>query len=168
MPPKKSAAAAKAEHGDGEGDKFRWTPENDRRLLILALRGNVTGADYHEFVKAMPAGASFQGVRQRLGKLRREQQQIYEDMGWTLPDGKATASISISNGANNNNDGDDAEKPAKSKGKAGRKRKATDADADDKPSKKAAKKSKVKDAIDDDEEEGPNDGLHFREKYTEI
>ncbi|KAF3049654.1 hypothetical protein E8E11_008407 [Didymella keratinophila] len=82
MPLKKKAADT-GEAG-GQNKPFSWTPENDRTLLLLSLSRNIGPADYEKFVTAMPAGASYQGVRQRISKLRMEQKAKYEELGWEL------------------------------------------------------------------------------------
>ncbi|KAJ4379133.1 hypothetical protein N0V86_005176 [Didymella sp. IMI 355093] len=82
-PKKKAAEGAEAAAAGGEA-KFSWTPENDRTLLLLSLGRNIGTADYEKFVTALPAGANFQGVRQRISKLRMEQKKKYEDLGWEL------------------------------------------------------------------------------------
>ncbi|KAF2115045.1 hypothetical protein BDV96DRAFT_646897 [Lophiotrema nucula] len=87
MPPKKAKAAAAGDEAN-DGGKSGWTAEADRKLLILGMGRTLTPADYHEIVKVMP-GRNFNGVRQRFGKFRTEQRKLYEEYGWTVPDGTA-------------------------------------------------------------------------------
>ncbi|KAF1933397.1 uncharacterized protein M421DRAFT_195917 [Didymella exigua CBS 183.55] len=84
MPPKKKTADGAEAAASGGETKFSWTPENDRIVLLLSFGRNIGPADYVKFVTALPAGANFQGVRQRISKLRMEQKKKYEDLGWEL------------------------------------------------------------------------------------
>ncbi|KAF2631309.1 hypothetical protein BU25DRAFT_227445 [Macroventuria anomochaeta] len=84
MPPKKKTEQGAEATAINVETKFSWTPENDRTLLLLSLGRNIGTADYEKFVTALPAGANFQGVRQRICKLRAEQKKKHEDMGWEL------------------------------------------------------------------------------------
>jgi len=38
----------------------------------------------------LTAGASYNGVRQRISKLRKEQRERFTELGWDMPDGVAT------------------------------------------------------------------------------
>lgn len=38
--------------------KFSWTPENDRTLLLLCFGRNTSPADYHNFIFALPGKTS--------------------------------------------------------------------------------------------------------------
>ncbi|KAJ4313359.1 hypothetical protein N0V94_006991 [Neodidymelliopsis sp. IMI 364377] len=110
MPPKKKTTyTTDATISEAGETKFGWTPENDRALLILTFGRNPTTEDYQKFVTALPAGASYNGVKIRCSKLRMEMKKRYEKLGWEVLD---TA-------------------PAKAKGSAGagaasKKRKAAD------------------------------------------
>ncbi|KAF2868507.1 hypothetical protein BDV95DRAFT_609984 [Massariosphaeria phaeospora] len=112
MPPKK-ATAARGENGEPAGDdKFRWTAEHDRTLLILTMGRTLAGKDYHDLVQALPGtvppellpafsapstpsppsqlthtpGTNFNGVRIRVSKLRIEQRKLMTELGWDLPE----------------------------------------------------------------------------------
>ncbi|KAF2676737.1 hypothetical protein K458DRAFT_410209 [Lentithecium fluviatile CBS 122367] len=178
MPPKKAAAgkaAATSPVLDAGGEvKFTWTPENERLLLLLAARSSIGRADYTEFLKAMPtntrspsAGCTFEGLRQKFQKMRREQREIYDKMGWVLND-SCPAPANAANAANTSKDGETTEKLQKAA--KGKKRAAAgDADAGagaegeqaaEKPVKKAkgrGRPKKARAAKADEVEEG--DGL---------
>ncbi|KAI4613297.1 uncharacterized protein J4E87_009944 [Alternaria ethzedia] len=86
MPPKKKTGDDGAETG-GDG-KFRWTAENERTLLLLAMnRGTLTKDDYHKMVGAFPgpAGTNWDAIRQRFIKMRKEQRALCEQLDWPLP-----------------------------------------------------------------------------------
>ncbi|KAI4915387.1 uncharacterized protein J4E92_009341 [Alternaria infectoria] len=86
MPPKKKTGDDGADTG-GDG-KFRWTAENERTLLLLAMnRGTLTKDDYHKMVGAFPgpAGTNWDAIRQRFIKMRKEQRALCEQLGWPLP-----------------------------------------------------------------------------------
>ncbi|KAL1608735.1 hypothetical protein SLS59_001925 [Nothophoma quercina] len=148
MPPKKKTPeVGDATTSSGE-TKFSWTPENDRTLLLLSLGRNVGTADYEKFVTAVPAGANFQGVRQRISKLRVEQKKKYEELGWELTTEATTK----------------AKTPATPK-----KRKGGDEEGgQETPVKKgrAKKAAKSEDKVQDDEE-GDVKGEGFKEEEEE-
>ncbi|KAI4640615.1 hypothetical protein J4E93_008205 [Alternaria ventricosa] len=85
MPPKKKTGDDGAEAG-GDG-KFRWTAENERTLLLLAMnRGTLTKDDYHKMVGAFPGpGTNWDAIRQRFIKMRKEQRALCEQLDWPLP-----------------------------------------------------------------------------------
>ncbi|KAI4704911.1 hypothetical protein J4E89_009496 [Alternaria sp. Ai002NY15] len=107
MPPKKKTGDDGAEAG-GDG-KFRWTAENERTLLLLAMnRGTLSKDDYHKMVGAFPgpgtfplptpqsvlsailtydslAGTNWDAIRQRFIKMRKEQRALCEQLDWPLP-----------------------------------------------------------------------------------
>ncbi|KAF2028383.1 hypothetical protein EK21DRAFT_69884 [Setomelanomma holmii] len=86
MPPKKS----KATNGDGEeaGGAFRWTLENERKLLILTKGRYLTSEDYERLLTVFP-GTNLNGVKIKCSRFRVEQRNMYEELGWTLPEGGA-------------------------------------------------------------------------------
>ncbi|CAN9385007.1 unnamed protein product [Alternaria alternata] len=85
MPPKKKIADEGAEAG-GDG-KFSWTADNERTLLLLTMGRTITSDDHHKLVEALPPGTNWNAIRQRFGKMRKEQRARMEELGWTLPDG---------------------------------------------------------------------------------
>ncbi|KAB2100556.1 hypothetical protein AG0111_0g11262 [Alternaria gaisen] len=85
MPPKKKIADEGAEAG-GDG-KFSWTTDNERTLLLLTMGRTITSDDHHKLVEALPPGTNWNAIRQRFGKMRKEQRARMEELGWTLPDG---------------------------------------------------------------------------------
>ncbi|KAH7074614.1 hypothetical protein BKA63DRAFT_596131 [Paraphoma chrysanthemicola] len=87
MPPKKKAASPD-DNADGSGT-FRWTLENERKLLILTQGRYLTADDYERLVTVFP-GTNLNGVKIRTSRLRVEQRNMYEQLGWTLPEGGAT------------------------------------------------------------------------------
>ncbi|KAI4663288.1 uncharacterized protein J4E78_003699 [Alternaria triticimaculans] len=87
MPPKKKTAAA-------EGGAFRWTLENEKKLLILTQGRYLTAEDYERIVGVFP-GTSIKGVQVRVSLLRVEQRKLYEEYGWTLPEGGAKAKTPV-------------------------------------------------------------------------
>ncbi|KAJ4402266.1 hypothetical protein N0V91_007299 [Didymella pomorum] len=155
MPVKKKTEADAETAASGE-TKFSWTPENDRILLLLAL-GRATGpADYEKFVSAL-SGANFQGVRQRISKLRMEQKRKYEDMGWELtteatakakaePQAKAPAkrkdSADVGEGKAGSAAGETTGKPKAKKPRAKRSKDADEAGSGDGEGKTAEPKAK--------------------------
>ncbi|KAI4678921.1 uncharacterized protein J4E88_006209 [Alternaria novae-zelandiae] len=152
MPPKKKTAAA-------EGGAFRWTLENEKKLLILTQGRYLTAEDYERIVGVFP-GTSIKGVQVRVSLLRVEQRKLYEEYGWTLPEGGAKAKTPVTT-------------PRKTPGGKKRGVDAVEGDGLDEdevatPSKKPhAKKAKTKskkeesaeDAVEEDgSEEGGGDG----------
>ncbi|KAI4704910.1 hypothetical protein J4E89_009495 [Alternaria sp. Ai002NY15] len=86
MPPKKKVAAA--EGGEAEGGAFRWTLENANKLLILTQGRYLTGEDYERLVSVFP-GTNLNGVKIKVSRFRVEQRKLFDEYGWTLPDGGA-------------------------------------------------------------------------------
>ncbi|KAF2847305.1 hypothetical protein T440DRAFT_539868 [Plenodomus tracheiphilus IPT5] len=82
MPPKK-ATAATITTGEAESGAFRWTPENERRLLVLTQGRQLNGAEYERLLTVFP-GTNLNGVRIRCSRLRVEQRKLYEEYGWDL------------------------------------------------------------------------------------
>ncbi|RYO15438.1 hypothetical protein AA0111_g11662 [Alternaria arborescens] len=78
MPPKKKVVADESAEAAGDG------------LFILIIERQLTTEDYHKIVEALPPGANYNGVRQRISKFRKEQRARMEELGWALPDGTAT------------------------------------------------------------------------------
>ncbi|KAI4945859.1 hypothetical protein J4E91_007773 [Alternaria rosae] len=78
MPPKKKVAAA--EGGEAEG--------GPNQLLILTQGRYLTGEDYERLVGAFP-GTNLNGVKIKVSRFRVEQRKLFDEYGWTLPDGGA-------------------------------------------------------------------------------
>ncbi|KAH9872599.1 hypothetical protein J1614_004992 [Plenodomus biglobosus] len=99
MPRKKSGAASASAMGetaaaavaggareDGDGGAsapFRWTAENERKLLLLTLGREMNGDEY-ERLAGVFVGTTFEGIRQRCNNLRRQQRKLFEEYGWDL------------------------------------------------------------------------------------
>ncbi|KAI4941381.1 hypothetical protein J4E86_010413 [Alternaria arbusti] len=92
MPPKKKTTVA--EGGEAKGGAFRWTLENEKKLLILTQGRYLTAEDYERIVGVFP-GTSIKGVQVRVSLLRVEQRKLYEEYGWTLPEGGAKAKTPV-------------------------------------------------------------------------
>ncbi|KAI4918658.1 hypothetical protein J4E90_003045 [Alternaria incomplexa] len=86
MPPKKKVAAAGGV--EAEGGAFRWTLENANKLLILTQGRYLTGEDYERLVSVFP-GTNLNGVKIKVSRFRVEQRKLFDEYGWTLPDGGA-------------------------------------------------------------------------------
>jgi hypothetical protein len=123
---------------------------------------------------SLPAGVSYEGLRQKFQKLRKEQKEIYDKMGWTLSDSCPSTSSggaksdaapkSATNGKKRSADGDaenEEEAPAKPAKKARAKKQtpvegADGEDVAEKPAKNSArgrgrpKKAAVAGAPEDD------------------
>ncbi|KAI4653157.1 uncharacterized protein J4E79_008670 [Alternaria viburni] len=132
MPPKKKVAAA--EGGDAEGGAFRWTLENANKrnqLLILTQGRYLTGEDYERLVSVFP-GTNLNGVKIKVSRFRVEQRKLFDEYGWTLPDGGAVLKKTPTPRKNKKRDaeeeagdGDDVEEETpKAKKPRGRKSKA--------------------------------------------
>ncbi|KAH8733212.1 hypothetical protein GQ44DRAFT_23025 [Phaeosphaeriaceae sp. PMI808] len=87
MPPKKKTPAT--DEPAEEGGTFRWTLENERKLLILTQGRYLTSADYERLVKDVFPGTNFNGVKIKVSRFRVEQRNQYEQLGWELPEGGA-------------------------------------------------------------------------------
>ncbi|KAI4681368.1 uncharacterized protein J4E84_007604 [Alternaria hordeiaustralica] len=132
MPPKKKVAAA--EGGEAEGGAFRWTLENANKvnqLLILTQGRYLTGEDYERLVSVFP-GTNLNGVKIKVSRFRVEQRKLFDEYGWTLPDGGAVLKKTPTPRKNKKRDaeeeagdGDDVEEETpKAKKPRGRKAKA--------------------------------------------
>ncbi|KAI4653158.1 uncharacterized protein J4E79_008671 [Alternaria viburni] len=154
MPPKKKTGDDGAEAG-GDG-KFRWTAENERTLLLLAMnRGTLTKDDYHKMVGAFPgpAGTNWDAIRQRFIKMRKEQRALCEKLDWPLP-------------------GDAEKTPTKTPGKSSKKREKGEEGGDaevagemESPTKKPRARKPKKEVVKKEVEE--DDGLGG-ELYREL
>ncbi|KAF2823953.1 hypothetical protein CC86DRAFT_408965 [Ophiobolus disseminans] len=87
MPPKRKVAAEGAEETNGA---FRWTLENERKLLILIQNRTLAAEDYDRLLTAFP-GTNLNGVKIKCSRFRVEQRNTYEELGWQLPEGGAGA-----------------------------------------------------------------------------
>ncbi|KAF2199318.1 hypothetical protein GQ43DRAFT_442593 [Delitschia confertaspora ATCC 74209] len=91
--PKANKRGEIAEGAESADKTFKWSAENDHKLLILALnRINIGPKDYNEFVTAMP-GSTYNGVRFRIAKFRTEQMKLYEELGWAMPAAKSATPV---------------------------------------------------------------------------
>ncbi|OCK82839.1 hypothetical protein K432DRAFT_423857 [Lepidopterella palustris CBS 459.81] len=66
-------------------EKFKWTVENERKLLLLIL-GRVPSSDkeYKDLLPSFP-GTNLNGVKIRVSRLRVEQRKLLEQVGTELP-----------------------------------------------------------------------------------
>ncbi|KAF1957509.1 hypothetical protein CC80DRAFT_503832 [Byssothecium circinans] len=155
MPPKKTTAAAAATGAGTEADgakKINWNPEQDRKLLLLCFeRSSLTTDDYNSFLPVMGTGATYNGVRLRIGKLRGEAREFREANGLTVPNGAAAGAGKTTpnatpkgkkRGVDDSGDANGDGTPAKPAKKA--------------RAKKAAKVPKVEEIVDED---GPSNDL---------
>ncbi|KAI4915388.1 uncharacterized protein J4E92_009342 [Alternaria infectoria] len=78
MHPKKKVAAA--EGGEAEGGR--------NQLLILTQGRYLTSEDYERLVSVFP-GTNLNGVKIKVSRFRVEQRKLFDEYGWTLPDGGA-------------------------------------------------------------------------------
>ncbi|KAH6848476.1 hypothetical protein BKA58DRAFT_349026 [Alternaria rosae] len=125
MPPKKKVAAA--EGGEAEGGAFRWTLENANKLLILTQGRYLTGEDYERLVSVFP-GTNLNGVKIKVSRFRVEQRKLFDEYGWTLPDGGAV----LKKGAVDGADGEEEDELATpTKKPRGRKPKAKKEDVEE-------------------------------------
>ncbi|OAL02578.1 hypothetical protein IQ06DRAFT_367114 [Phaeosphaeriaceae sp. SRC1lsM3a] len=89
MPPKKSTTKAAAAIGTEDGNgAFRWTLENEKKLLILTQGRYLSGEDYERLVKVFP-GTNLNGVKIKVSRFRVQQRDLYKELGWDLPEGGA-------------------------------------------------------------------------------
>ncbi|KAL5382745.1 hypothetical protein DPSP01_006304 [Paraphaeosphaeria sporulosa] len=87
MPPKK-VVATKGDAGD-DGDKFSWTAENERKLLLFMIgTTSFTKEDTERLAEHAFNGPSANAIKQRANKIRIEHRALYEEHGWPAPDGK--------------------------------------------------------------------------------
>ncbi|KAF2446199.1 hypothetical protein P171DRAFT_483565 [Karstenula rhodostoma CBS 690.94] len=148
MPPKK-AVATKGDAGEDNGGKFSWTVENEKKLLLFMLNTTSFSQEDNERLAASAfPGSSHNSIRQRTSKLRQEHRALYEEYGWTCPDGKpATKS-------------DTPKKTATPKGK--KRAAATDGPDDDVPTtpvKKVKKGKSVKEMPAAEDGDAPSNDL---------
>ncbi|KAL5421691.1 hypothetical protein PMIN06_006319 [Paraphaeosphaeria minitans] len=149
MPPKK-AAATRGDAGDDASDKFSWTPENERKLLLFMIgTTSFSKEDTERLAEHAFKGTSASAVKQKANKMRIEHRAIYEEHGWPTPDGKPAVK----------SDKDTPKKAATSRTK---KRAAAAADGTDDapatPSKKGRKDAAAEEKVSEDGD-GPGDNL---------
>ncbi|KAH6622260.1 hypothetical protein C7974DRAFT_414920 [Boeremia exigua] len=83
MTPKKDSAVA-------NDTAWKWTPENDRKLFVLAFgRTGLGKEEWTKIATALSPNLTWNAVRQRLAKFRSEQKTAYDKLGWALPQGSA-------------------------------------------------------------------------------
>ncbi|USP75698.1 hypothetical protein yc1106_02972 [Curvularia clavata] len=134
MAPKK-AAATKDEASEG-AQPFKWEGANDLKLLLLIQGRHALPDEYEQLATAFP-GVSTGGIRNRISNLRIKQRELYESLGWALPESVAA------------NGGKRAPKAAKKRG-------ADESDAaDETPKKKVTKKRVADESEGAGEEETP-------------
>ncbi|KAJ8107970.1 hypothetical protein OPT61_g8501 [Boeremia exigua] len=86
MPPKKATTGT---NGDAaEGGKIIWEGANDLKLLLLTQGRYVKPDEYPTLASTFP-GVTVGGIRNRISTLRVKQRNLYEERGWTLPEGAA-------------------------------------------------------------------------------
>jgi hypothetical protein len=130
------------------------------QLFILTQGRYVKPDEYEQLSSAFPGkpkpsesiqptltrvGTSTGSIRNRISALRAKQRDLYEELGWTLPEGGATK---------------------KGAGTTPAKRKKTDDEGEETPSKKARGKKKTAAAKSEDEE-GEGSGGEIKEEQVE-
>ncbi|KAJ4989380.1 hypothetical protein SVAN01_05105 [Stagonosporopsis vannaccii] len=80
MPRKKDA--------NGDSGKLVWEGANDTKLLILTQGRYVKPDEYEQLASALP-GTTVGSIRNRISALRVKQRNMYEELGWVLPEGGA-------------------------------------------------------------------------------
>ncbi|KAH6622259.1 hypothetical protein C7974DRAFT_425960 [Boeremia exigua] len=86
MPPKKASNASNG--ADASAGKIIWEGANDTKLLLLTQGRYVKPEEYAELASVF-AGVSTGGIRNRISALRVKQRNLYESLGWKVPDGGA-------------------------------------------------------------------------------
>ncbi|KAH3907013.1 hypothetical protein HBI56_113970 [Parastagonospora nodorum] len=85
-------------------------------LLVLTQGRYLSGEDYERLVTAFP-GTNLNGVRIKCSRFRVEQRNLYEELGWALPDGGAVKKTPSKRGADDQGEGTPTKKPRAKKGK---------------------------------------------------
>ncbi|KAF2847304.1 hypothetical protein T440DRAFT_212253 [Plenodomus tracheiphilus IPT5] len=92
MPPKKSTTPG-TNNGDATASdgntKFTWEGPNDYKLLLLTQGRYVKPEEYEKLATAFTGDTSTGSIRNRISKLRVLQRNLYEELGWELPEGGA-------------------------------------------------------------------------------
>ncbi|KAL5121762.1 hypothetical protein ACEQ8H_000449 [Pleosporales sp. CAS-2024a] len=78
--------------------KFTWEGPNDTKLLLLTQGRYVKPDEYPQLASAFP-GATQGSIRNRVSALRVKQRNLYEAMGWAVPEGGAAHSAKKKRGA---------------------------------------------------------------------
>ncbi|KAF1362163.1 hypothetical protein EJ07DRAFT_175383 [Lizonia empirigonia] len=124
MPPKK-AASSTTNPDATESSKFTWEGPNETKLLLLILGRHVQTSEFETIASAIP-GATGGAIRNRMSVLRLKQKKLYEELGWELPSGTATAAKKGGKGASKRaagEDGGEVETPTKKARGGGKKKK---------------------------------------------
>ncbi|KAL6160211.1 hypothetical protein ACJBU6_01558 [Exserohilum turcicum] len=155
MPPKKKVAASDGTEAEGGASTltllpsqlnpklttfsqtFRWTLENERKLLVLIQGRYLTSEDYERLVTVFP-GTNYNGVKIKVSRFRVEQRKLYDEYGWVLPEGGAKLRKTETPAKDNNSSSSSTATPNKNK------RSADDADTETPTKKPRARKSKQK------------------------
>ncbi|KAF1850870.1 uncharacterized protein K460DRAFT_350870 [Cucurbitaria berberidis CBS 394.84] len=106
MAPKK-AAATNGEAGEA-GGKFTWEGPNDNKLLLLTQGRYVKPDEYDQLSKAF-SGTTIGSIRNRISALRVKQRDLYETLGWDVPEGGAGHSAKKTKGGKRSIDDDSGE-----------------------------------------------------------
>ncbi|EUC29902.1 hypothetical protein COCCADRAFT_42458, partial [Bipolaris zeicola 26-R-13] len=83
MPLKKAPA-----NGEATDGAFKWDGPNDLKLLLLTQGRYVKPEEYEQLSTAFP-GTKIGSIRNHISVLRVKQRDLYEQLGWTLPEGAA-------------------------------------------------------------------------------
>ncbi|KAJ4353813.1 uncharacterized protein N0V89_005543 [Didymosphaeria variabile] len=129
----------KGDASEGEGDKFSWTPENERKLFLFmigttsfskedterlaehAFKGNCIPVPNFAFTLiTLHIGTSANAIKQRANKIRIEHRALYEEHGWPTPDGKPAVKAAGTPKKKRAADGDVAPSTPAKKGKKGK------------------------------------------------
>ncbi|EAT83235.1 hypothetical protein SNOG_09043 [Parastagonospora nodorum SN15] len=137
MPPKKLSSSRPNDTSDAP-TKFTWEGANDNKLLLLT-QGRYVKTDEYEATRVR-----IHRIRNRISALRVKQRNLYEEMGWDVPEGGAGHSAKKKRGAEGGDEGTPSKKPRAKKGMA----KA-----------KAVEEESEEAAQNDDEEIKPENGI---------
>ncbi|KAH6153568.1 hypothetical protein HBI68_160900 [Parastagonospora nodorum] len=160
MPPKKLASSRPNDTSDAP-TKFTWEGANDNKVphlpvppplfsvltsqqLLLLTQGRYVKTDEYEQLASAFTGTTVGSIRNRISALRVKQRNLYEEMGWDVPEGGAGHSAKKKRGAEGGDEGTPSKKPRAKKGMA----KA-----------KAVEEESEEAAQNDDEEIKPENGI---------
>ncbi|KAH4812793.1 hypothetical protein HBH61_079900 [Parastagonospora nodorum] len=127
MPPKKLASSRPNDTSDAP-TKFTWEGANDNKVphlpvppplfsvltsqqLLLLTQGRYVKTDEYEQLASAFTGTTVGSIRNRISALRVKQRNLYEEMGWDVPEGGAGHSAKKKRGAEGGDEGTPSKKP---------------------------------------------------------